>query len=802
MKFQLNPIESDILRSLPATIFAYSYSSSDGVATFSSLNEGLVPLLAPGQTNEAANQVFAFLNPEQTNKLKQSLATAGAGEQWSCNFLIDVSGRKQWIAISGKHLSAHEGQIEGSGFATLAGDQILELEKSREKLASLNQLHDLIINFSTLLVQARLEEVDQAVNITLSRLGEYAEVDRVYIFEYDPVADVVNNTYEWCSPGTSPEIDNLQGVPFEAVPRWKEKFSRNEYVYIPLVSEIAPEYHVEKEILEPQGIISLLALPLYYGERLYGFIGFDSVKRQREWSVEHINLLRLAGEIIAGTINRAHFERSIVAARKEAEEANKAKSEFLATMSHEIRTPMNAILGFSEILSNSINSPKEKQYIDAILTSGRTLLALINDILDLSKIESGQMHIIEEPVDLLRLTDEIVQLFQPKVAEKNIYLHIEKPAEFPKALLTDEVRIRQVLFNIIGNAVKFTLEGGVMISLNATRTNEGSFYDVEIKVRDTGIGIPPEKLEHIFQSFYQVESDVTRKFGGTGLGLAISQKLMQLLGGKISVKSEQGRGSTFTVELKGLEETEFAELAADQHDWSEENVEFDHALVLLVDDVDYNRELVKKYLENYHIDLLQAVNGKQGVEICHQYKPQLVLMDLRMPEMNGYEATEALKKDPATAHIPVIAFTASSMKHDEDKIRELFDGYVRKPVTRNEIVRVLKKFLPYRTLSEPVMASDVALPDLEAGQVGLFLKAFYEALHPLLEELRTFIEPDAAEQFVRDLAFYARQYNISHMVERSEQLKQALESFDFGQFDKLLGIIAGEIAMMTEQSNH
>lgn len=788
------PNNQHFLEKLPVTLFSYRLNPHTGTMEFECLNQGIIPLLFPEQSIQHQSQAFDLLSQAQQNIIKEAMQSApSSGDEWSCTLEIGLNDLK-WVEFSGRtEHSSHE-TLSGQGFAALASEKIRELEQSREKLASLNRLHDLIINFSTMLVQARLEEVDSAVNTTLSRLGEYTEVDRVYIFEYEPYADVVNNTYEWCAAGISPEIDNLQGIPFEAVPRWKEKFSRNEYVYIPSVSEIDEEYRVEKEILEPQGIVSLLALPLYYGDKLYGFIGFDSVRRQREWSVEHINLLRLAGDIIAGTLNRAKFENEIIAARKEAEEANRAKSEFLATMSHEIRTPMNAILGFSEILHNSISDPKNKQYISAILGSGRTLLALINDILDLSKIESGQMHIAEEPVDIQGLVYEIVHLFQPKTTEKNIYLHLESPLEFPSALLTDEVRLRQVLFNLVGNAVKFTQEGGVIIALEAVQQSETNLYDLYIKVHDTGIGIESDKLERIFQLFYQVESDITRKYGGTGLGLAISQKLVELMGGTISVKSELGKGSSFIIFLPALEASSLTTTQHEQHDWETQNIVFEEAMVLIVDDVDYNRELIKKYFESDKLQIMQAINGRQGVEICRQYKPSVVLMDLRMPEMNGYEATEVLKSDPQTASIPVIAFTASSMKHDEEKIRKLFDGYVRKPVTRNEVIKALKTFLPHQTLdssAEPLPKDFIN--ELEVGQISQFLDTFDPTLAPIIVQLRTFVDPEVAGIFARDLVFLIRQYGIKSLIELSNQMQVAIENFDFGKFDVLLNQLDKEL---------
>lgn len=281
--------------------------------------------------------------------------------EWTCEFrLANASGKAIWVEGTGKPLKKEKGIISGYGLITRSKDNMLALKKSEEKLQSLNELHSLINQFSSLLIQANVNELHQAIDTTLQRLGDYAQVDRVYIFEHDSEKDEVNNTFEWCRAGITPEIENLQGIPFDAVPRWKEKFNANEHVYIPLVSEIAEEYHIEKGILEPQGIISLLALPIYYGERFIGFIGFDSVRNKREWSSEHIALLRLAGEIIAGSIYREQFEKEIIEARKIAEDANKAKSEFLANMSHEIRTPMNAILGFSEIMLNTNNDDKTK----------------------------------------------------------------------------------------------------------------------------------------------------------------------------------------------------------------------------------------------------------------------------------------------------------------------------------------------------------------------------------------------------------------------------------------------------------
>lgn len=773
------------VKSFPALFFHYKADVADGNVLISFLNEAeAVPGLHCHSLGQDPQSLFDHLHTSDGAKLKAFLLNKDQSHPaWDLSLLYDNT---HWIEIRGNATISQGTITEGAGMILPAGEKIAALEKSEIQLASLNELHNLIINFSTMLVQASSTEVPQAIQLTLQRLGEYAGVDRVYIFEHDQSLDVVNNTYEWCNEGTSPEIENLQGIPFDLVPRWKEKFALNEYVYIPLISEIASEYIAEKEILEPQGIISLLALPMFYGSRFYGFIGFDAVRQQRVWNDEHIALLRLAGEIISGTINRARFETELIDARQQAEEANHAKSEFLATMSHEIRTPMNAILGFSEILLNTAENDQNKTYLNAVLSSGKTLLALINDILDLSKIEAGQLEINEEPVDLKIVFQEISQVFLPKVDEKQLYLQINLPDGLPDRMVLDDVRLRQILFNIIGNAVKFTHEGGVKVNVTFSEAEgAGGFIDLSISVADTGIGIPEGAIRKIFQSFFQVEGSNTRKYDGTGLGLAISQKLVQIMGGRLQVESKVGEGSTFTIVLPGLERTEAMPEVKDSFDWSGVEVKFDGSTILVVDDVDFNRELVKSFLKSHKLTVLEARSGIEGVELCNACKPQLVLMDLRMPQMNGYDATEILRSQTNTAHIPVVAFTASSMKHDEPRIRKLFTDYVRKPISRNELVRVLTRHLPHELLSvhSPVQNNSGDDLHISAQQRNAILQLWNEAgLQQKLNQLLHFMDIELLEDFIRELEFTARQFALHQLVDLLELLRQDKNKFDFENY--------------------
>jgi signal transduction histidine kinase/DNA-binding NarL/FixJ family response regulator len=681
--------------------------------------------------------------------------------------------------------------------------------ETEKKLLSLSKLHQLIVEFSSILIQSNIEDIDGSINQTLMMLGDYADVDRVYIFEYISAEDVVNNTYEWCATGITPEIGNLHGIPFEAVPRWKEKFNKKEHVYIPLVAEIDPQYHVEKGILEPQGIQSLLAIPMYYGEKFIGFIGFDSVKNIREWSDEHISLLRLAGEIIAGTIFRQMFEKEIIEARKSAETASIAKSEFLANMSHEIRTPMNAILGFSEILFNNTQDTKSKNYLSGILSSGKTLLYLINDILDLSKIEAGQMEIIPEPANLRDIFCELEKMFLSKLEEKQLGFKFDIDKNVPEILLIDDVRLRQVLFNLLGNAIKFTHSGHIELTSRARPSDEDEeLMDIEITLKDTGIGIPEVFQKRIFDAFIQVETDNTKQYGGTGLGLAITNRLVQMMNGTINLHSKVNQGSTFVVTLYKVQPTDHLPERKNVFEWTDKTIEFQPAKILVVDDVDFNRELVSSYLSAFDLTVLEAKSAKEGITIANVHKPDIILMDLRMPGMNGYEATRKLRQQSITKAITCIAFTASSMKHDEKAIKALFDDYLLKPITRNELIDCLLKFLPHKLHSpdpddkvKHVLSEEGLLNSLTADNNKLTeLKDYINSvIYPNLSKLLIYLDPDVLEEMIGQTNELTNKFQTTLFKHSINRIKDAADNYDFAAFNKELGHFEKLLQKITER---
>ena len=390
-------------------------------------------------------------------------------------------------------------------------------------------------------------------------------------------------------------------------------------------------------------------------------------------------------------------------AKDAAEAATQAKSEFLANMSHEIRTPMNAILGFAELLEGEINDEGHKQYLSAITSSGRTLLSLINDILDLSKIEAGKLDILYRSMNPKVILNEIKQIFSQKISQKGLDFLIEVEEGLPTYLLLDEVRLRQILFNLVGNAIKFTDKGHIKISLSIKGAGENSI-SLTCSVEDTGIGIPEEQQSKIFKSFEQQEGQSHAKYGGTGLGLSITKRLIEMMNGNIAVESEAQKGSRFYFTLKDVKISETAEITEPQEEDTTGNIKFEKCSVLIVDDIPSSRLLLKSYLNFPEVKIIEGENGREAIELARKYKPDVILTGMKMPVMNGCEATKKIKADEELKNIPVIIITASVMKEQEEMVISTgCDSYVKKPVQKQRLFSVLKAFLPYsliETVSE------------------------------------------------------------------------------------------------------
>jgi PAS domain S-box-containing protein len=375
---------------------------------------------------------------------------------------------------------------------------------------------------------------------------------------------------------------------------------------------------------------------------------------------------------------RKEYERELLRARTAAEAADRAKSEFISVISHEIRTPLNAIVGVAHLLGMTGLSDPQKKYVRTLRSSSDSLLALINDILDFSKIAAGKVKIEERPLDLRQLVHGIIVGMQVRVDEKGIALKLHFDPGIPARLLGDPVKISQVLTNLLGNAVKFTEKGHVALVVDLVRW-QGDEVALRFEVRDSGIGIPADRLPHIFEDFTQASYDIGMKYGGSGLGLAICKKLVELHGGRIEVASEPGKGSVFAFELTlkvggALE----AEAPADTSDSA-----LAGARLLVVDDNEVNVFVITGFLRNWGADFDVAESGQRAIDLVRAGDYDAVLMDLRMPDIDGYQATRQIRSldVPWAEGVPVVAVSASTRMGQGDAIAAAgFTDFIGKPV--------------------------------------------------------------------------------------------------------------------------
>jgi len=482
-------------------------------------------------------------------------------------------------------------------------------------------------------------------------------------------------------------------------------------------------------------------------------------------------------------------------AKEDAENANKAKSEFLANMSHEIRTPMNAILGFSETLYQQIEHPSHRKMLQSVLSSGKLLLTLLNDILDLSKVEAGKMTIAPKPASMDSIIREMKMLYKARAEDKGLEIRTEIPEDFPEVIELDEVRVKQLLFNLVGNAVKFTQEGYIAIQMKFITEGENT-GELVMQVQDTGHGIPPDQQERIFEPFYQQDGQSTRQYGGTGLGLAITRRLVERMKGRIELESTPGKGSTFNVRLPNMtvhrnrkeETTKVLEKG---------KLQFEPATIMVVDDAPENRKLLEIMLDSTPLTLLEARDGPEALQILKIHHPDLILVDLLMPMMDGYRLAERIRAIPGCRQIPLIAFTAYLHDNDQQVRPDLFDDKLYKPVKHQELLDKLAQHLAHHYEAEAAAPREQEeqqsvpscrdeLPPEALSKLPDLLDVLHDQFIPQWDTIKDHWVLFKIEDFALQLRKTAEEYQMDCLEKFSTQLIEAVESLDLERIRELL----------------
>lgn len=727
--------------------------------------------------------------------------------------ILTPSGKVKWVQNRGKLV------YEGNSYPVRLDGVIMN--RTTQQLAQMTleqelRLQETLIDISSTYINLDTKDVENTIRRSLEKMGLFMSADRAYIFDYNFVNDTIANTYEWCNTGIKPEIENLKETPFKFIPQLVECHQKNEAFSVPNVQELEGEEEgVLRSILEPQGIKSMIAVPMLDGNELVSFVGFDSVREYHIYSEKEKRLLFLFGQMLMNIRNRQKWEkklllqeekfRNIIAnmnlgllevdlndviiyanqsfsemsgykleelkgkkaaelflneadrhkirdkndqrknsisdsyeieildqwgephwwfvsgapnyndkgnmigslgihlditkqkrleqelakAKNFAESAAKAKELFLANMSHEIRTPLNVIIGMIRQLSKESLNTDQHFYVKQSERSAKHLLTILNNVLDIAKIESGDMEIVEEPFSPSALAYNVHSIMYSQAKDKNLEFKINVSPDIQPILLGDETRLRQVLINLIGNAVKFTNKGEITLAVDLVGQTDDS-QKLGFNVSDTGIGMSQDFSSKIFEKFSQEQNASNRKYEGTGLGMAISYDLIQLMGGKMDVQSKKDRGTLFSFVLD-FPVGRTGSLANNSLDITANS--FKGFKVLLVEDNEMNRFIAMQSLGYLGFEIFEAENGKKAIEMVENNTFDLILMDIQMPVMDGVEATVFIR-EKLKMNTPIIALTANAFKHDINLyLSKGMNDFITKPYDEQDFFRKIDHVL-------------------------------------------------------------------------------------------------------------
>jgi signal transduction histidine kinase/CheY-like chemotaxis protein len=557
--------------------------------------------------------------------------------------------------------------------------------RSRTKeLVRQDKLLHTVNDAASLLLASDAEEFEEALTHGMEMMAGCVDVDRIFIWKNQTEDEslIYSRIFKWVDDEYAKDHELNEAKPpfefsyIESIPEWEEKFASGECVNGPLSSLSLRE----RDVLSPYGILSILVIPVFMQDKFWGFISFDDCRNERFFSKDEEGILRSGSLLLVNAMMRNDTTLALRGSIEEAKAASRAKSDFLSNMSHEMRTPMNAIIGMTAIAKSSSDIERKDYCLNKIDGASAHLLGVINDILDMSKIEANKFELSPVEFDFEKMLLKVANIINFKIDEKrqNFTVHIDK--NIPRNLIGDDQRLSQVITNLLGNAVKFTPEGGAISLETRFVKEEDGVCTIQIEVIDTGIGVSLEQQQRLFTSFEQAESSTSRKFGGTGLGLAISKRIVELMGGEIWIESEPDNGSTFAFTVRAERGQER------RHDILSPGVDWKNIRVLVADDAQDVREYMKEIMNGFGVTCDIAASGEEALKLVDRMGAyDLCFVDWKMPGMDGIELSRIIKSDTDNKSV-VIMISATEWNVIEEEAHSVgVDKFLSKPIFPSSI---------------------------------------------------------------------------------------------------------------------